>query len=299
LSGGAVSALIARWKQHVGIEYADQLRELAIALKKGGFSALQLAGAVRLKNIMDQIGVPEESLREFLTETYEACKGIGLQPYQIATYLGDLVAFSFMNSGGVRKIEISSSRTENLEGKIQEDEYEAKEEKAEEMEGEEEEEGEDEKDRYFTKVVPLFSQLPVYMANLKNEKIRLEGDIRKLRKSKNLTKNQCVSIMQNKDKMLKECNMAEEQLRWYEKARTELKKYDLSVDDIPEFVKSVRWIQDAGYAAAAIVSKFSNYADLQMACQDLELGILQIEKKKEELEQSITYLKESAPKIPP
>lgn len=293
LSEGAVSAIIVQWKQLVGIEYAEQLRELAVALRKGGFSVLELAGAVRLKNIMNQIGVGEESFREFLTETYNTCKKIGLQPYQIATYLGDLVAFGSANRRILRKSEFESSgRTDNLEaGQIGGDE-----EDEDEDQGEKEEEEEEEEERYGTKMVPLFSQLPEYMASLKDEKTSLEDDIAKLRKDKNRTRSQYITLKHSRDEMLKKYNMVEEQLKWYEDIRTELRKFGLSVDDIPVFVKSVRWIQDAGYPVTAIVTNFSNYADFQQTSNKLELDIAQNEKKNEELEQKNTFLEELAQK---
>lgn len=289
LSAGTVSAIIVQWRHLVGIEYADQLRELAVALRKGGFSALDLAGAIRLKNIMNQIGVGEEPLREFLTETYNTCKEIGLKPYQIAAYLRDLVAFGTSDRRRITKNELASpGERDSIEaGQIRGEK---------EDEDNEEEQAEGEEELYGTIMVPLFSQLPGYMAKLKDEKNRLEDNIKKLRKDKNLLNSQYASLERGRDEMLKKYNMVEEQLKWYVETRTELRKFGLSVDDVPKFVKSVRWIQDAGYSVAAIITNFSNYADLQHESNELEIDVVKKKKIKEDLQRTIASLEELAQK---
>lgn len=94
VSAGAVSSITAQWKQSVGAPLADQLRALAVVLRKMGYTASECGRGVRLANIMNKLGVDEESFESFITETYNRSKGIGLHPEQIATYLGDLVSFS-------------------------------------------------------------------------------------------------------------------------------------------------------------------------------------------------------------
>lgn len=130
LSGGAVSAIIARWKYLDGFELADQLRELAVALRKCGLSPVELADTVRLRNIMNRLGIDEESTTEFLSKTYNTCKAIGIQPHQIARYLADLVEFSLTNGRNLEKREIKTSgATESLTaGRREEEEEEEREE---------------------------------------------------------------------------------------------------------------------------------------------------------------------------
>lgn len=112
----------------------------------------------------------------------------------------------------------------------------------------------------------------------------MQDDIKELRRKKDLVENQYTLLKHNKDELLKSHNMVEEQLKWYEEIKAELRKFGLSVDVIPQFVKSVRWIQEAGYSVAAITANFLNYAELQQSSQALELEISQKEKRSKELE---------------
>ena len=292
LSGGAVSATVARWKQSMGVDYTDQLRELAVALKKGGFSSLELAGAVRLRNTLDQLGIDEESLMGFVTDVYNTCKEIGLQPHQIAACLGDLVTFFTIDGRiGMKKETRSSRRTTATEH--------ATEGAGQQEEKEEEVEREEEGNyyRYHIKnAVPLISQLPAYLADLKEEKIGLQYDIEKLRREKNLIESEKKSFEREKDEMLKKHNMTEEQLTWYDGVKAELRKSDLSIDDIPEFVKSVQWIQESGHNLGAIVHNFSSYAELMESSHNLEQDIFQMERRKNELEHDIFTLEGLAEK---
>jgi hypothetical protein len=50
LSGGGVTNIINEWKQGLGSSVADELRELAVALKKIGITPAQCALGSRVKD---------------------------------------------------------------------------------------------------------------------------------------------------------------------------------------------------------------------------------------------------------
>ena len=94
LSGGGVTNIINEWKQGLGSSVADELRELAVALKKIGITAAQCASGCRVEKIMINFGVKENGFEAFILEIYNRCKDLGLTPENISSHLKDLVEFS-------------------------------------------------------------------------------------------------------------------------------------------------------------------------------------------------------------
>jgi DNA repair exonuclease SbcCD ATPase subunit len=60
------------------------LRELGIMLRKSGITASQCAVGFRLASIMKELGVNQDNFGHFISETYNQCGEIGLQPKHIA-----------------------------------------------------------------------------------------------------------------------------------------------------------------------------------------------------------------------
>jgi hypothetical protein len=84
LSAGAVSNIINEWRNALTYPNADALRELGIMLRKSGITAYQCATGFRLASILKDLGVSEETFGHFVSEIYDRCKDIGLQPEFIA-----------------------------------------------------------------------------------------------------------------------------------------------------------------------------------------------------------------------
>lgn len=57
LSGGAVTNIVSSWKQRLGFAAAEELRELAVTLKKIGITAAQCAVGCRAAIMMNRLGV--------------------------------------------------------------------------------------------------------------------------------------------------------------------------------------------------------------------------------------------------
>ena len=84
LSAGSVTNIINDWRNDLTHPVADALRELGIMLRKSRITASQCALGFRLASIMTDLGVNEDAFRVFISEIYNHCKNIGLQPEFIA-----------------------------------------------------------------------------------------------------------------------------------------------------------------------------------------------------------------------
>jgi DNA-binding transcriptional MerR regulator len=94
VSYGAVTNIVNEWRYNLGFAVADELRQLAVTMRKVGITAAQCALGFRLATVMLRIGVKEDTLESFILDVYNRCKDIGLSPENIASYLTDLLEFS-------------------------------------------------------------------------------------------------------------------------------------------------------------------------------------------------------------
>jgi hypothetical protein len=84
LSAGSVSNIINDWRNDLTHPVADALRELGIMLRKSRITASECALGFRLASIIKELGVDEDTFRVFISEIYNHCKNIGLEPEYIA-----------------------------------------------------------------------------------------------------------------------------------------------------------------------------------------------------------------------
>jgi hypothetical protein len=94
LSAGAVTNLVNEWKRALGLGAADELRDLALTLKKVGITPAQCAVGFRAAMIMSKIGIKEDDTESFIIDIYNRCKDLGISPENIADHLKDLLEFS-------------------------------------------------------------------------------------------------------------------------------------------------------------------------------------------------------------
>ena len=66
-SSGAVTNIIDEWRQNLGIPIANDLRELAVTLKKIGITANQCAAGFRIAMILIKCGVGENEFLSFVS----------------------------------------------------------------------------------------------------------------------------------------------------------------------------------------------------------------------------------------
>ncbi len=94
LSAGAVTNTVAEWRQQLGFSAADELRDLAVSLKKIGVTSAQCAVGFRVAMMMNRLGVKEYNYESFMTDIYNRCNNLGLRPESISYYLTNLLEFS-------------------------------------------------------------------------------------------------------------------------------------------------------------------------------------------------------------
>jgi hypothetical protein len=94
LSAGGVTNIINEWRRGLSYPIADELRELATSFKKIGITATQSALGFRLATIMINLGVDEREFESFISQIYDNCKKLDLQPGKIVYYIEQLFKFS-------------------------------------------------------------------------------------------------------------------------------------------------------------------------------------------------------------
>jgi hypothetical protein len=66
-----------------------------------------------------------------------------------------------------------------------------------------------------------------------------------------------------RDQALQDEGMTAADLKWYSDLRAELRKYDIPVDDISKFTKTVDGIREYGYDVGKVISEFSESQSLE------------------------------------
>jgi transposase len=94
VSEGTVSNIIAEWRQKLGKEDADAIRELGINLKRLGIDHAQCAEGLRISSTMKKLGVIGNQFKSFINAVYKYCQRFGLTPEDIASLLQALINLS-------------------------------------------------------------------------------------------------------------------------------------------------------------------------------------------------------------
>ena len=258
LSEGSVSGIIADWRLMVGSDLADQLRELAIALRKRSLKPVECATALRIVNIMERLGVNDDSLENFISEIYLRCIEIGLDPKIISTYLAELVTFWPARIGN--KEEMVGLKQEKIEGYA---------------------------DREDSLVYGPFSEILSYIRKLKEEKVQLESEVYNLRTDvMNLNSKKTEAETQLK-KRLDENQITEKHLNWYVDVKSELKGSGMEVADVKEFVSAVKWVKENKVNLVQVIKQFPSSQILFRQVINLQDRIGQLERVETEMENAI------------
>ncbi len=94
LSEGGVTNIISEWKVGLSQPIADDIRELAVSLRKLGITAPECASGLRVAVMLQRLGVAEENFLSFISELYNQAREIGLTPGKIAQYIKELIDLS-------------------------------------------------------------------------------------------------------------------------------------------------------------------------------------------------------------
>ena len=98
ISTGTVSNIVDQWRNMIGSYDATSLRELALGLKKSGSSSVQCLNGLRIINLINQLGIDEDHVYDFLNKLYLGCRDQGVQSYEVASLVKEINAFPEINS---------------------------------------------------------------------------------------------------------------------------------------------------------------------------------------------------------
>jgi hypothetical protein len=95
ISAGAVTNIINGWRNGLGSYSADELRDMAITLRRIGISPTQCVAGFRVATILRRLGVQEDNFESFMSSVYtRCCNDLGLTPDRIGFYITNLLGFS-------------------------------------------------------------------------------------------------------------------------------------------------------------------------------------------------------------
>jgi len=236
LSAGAVTNIVNNWRQGLGFTAADELRDLAVTLKKVGITPAQCAAGFRVAMMMNRLGVKEDSFESFMSDVYSRCTSLGVTPENIALCLTDLLEFS--------------------------------------------------------KSIPI-SEIPHYIDQKKQEKMKLEGEIERLKEQMEDLKAQKSIAEELRDIALHNEKMTTANLKYYSDIREELKKYGIPVDDISQLAKVVNGIRRYGYDIQKVAEEFSNLQLLMFQFKNYTEEIAVLRQQVNSLKQERSYLQQT------
>ena len=98
MGNGTVYNIIQEWRNGIGVQKADRLRDIALQLKKTGLTVTDCATGLRILMIFKKYGIKEnddqEQLIYFLKEIYNKCQVVGFTSQQVFDYISDILKFS-------------------------------------------------------------------------------------------------------------------------------------------------------------------------------------------------------------
>ena len=77
ISGGAVTNIVNEWRQAIDFLVADELRELAVNLRKIGITPGECAIGCRISRLMKKLGIGNDQFQSFLSDIYKRSVELG------------------------------------------------------------------------------------------------------------------------------------------------------------------------------------------------------------------------------
>jgi hypothetical protein len=122
VSTGAVSSIVAEWKHAVGLDLANLIRDIGVTLRKLGMSPAQCATGLRVANLIDRIGLDEDSIEAFLSQVYTSLQESGVNPKHIARYVEGLASLlEGRNDNNIQQTAISLPEIDRIFEKMKRD----------------------------------------------------------------------------------------------------------------------------------------------------------------------------------
>jgi hypothetical protein len=222
LSTGTVTNIVREWSAGLEEAVADELREFALALRKLRITAPRSAVGARVAYMMSKIGLDEDDFYSFMSETYDRCVKLGLQPERLSHDLKLLT-------------DLSES-------------------------------------------VP-WDEIPAHIEKQTARKKHLEEEIQRLESVASEAKKRL-------DKALEDEAVTMKDLNDFSNFRREMNKHQVAMVDAPLTIRTINDVRELGYDMNTLVSKVSNFEQLQIVEKELKDFST---KRKDKLESDCKY----------
>jgi hypothetical protein len=77
ISGGAVTNIVNEWRQAINFPVADELRELAVNLRKISITPGECVIGCRVSRLMNKLGIGNDQFQSFLSDIYKRSVELG------------------------------------------------------------------------------------------------------------------------------------------------------------------------------------------------------------------------------
>lgn len=84
ISQGSVSNIIAASKNGLQDAEATDLRDLGVMMKRANLNPLQCASGFRMAQLLNKLGVDEDSFESYISNIHKRCCEIGIDPQNVA-----------------------------------------------------------------------------------------------------------------------------------------------------------------------------------------------------------------------
>ncbi|MFZ0895794.1 MAG: hypothetical protein WAZ77_14960, partial [Candidatus Nitrosopolaris sp.] len=91
LSTGTITNITNEWRSNLGYPVAEDLRELAVTLRKLRMDPSRCALGARIASMMKIFGLDEEEFDQFISVIYKDCITLGIKPNKVADNLKQLL----------------------------------------------------------------------------------------------------------------------------------------------------------------------------------------------------------------
>ena len=115
----------------------------------------------------------------------------------------------------------------------------------------------------FSNTALPFSKIPDYIKEKRNEKIKLEQEIEKLKAQIETLREQKVDAELIRDEALGDARITSLKLKWYTGLSEELRKYEIPVHDISKLLKLVDNTRQYDYDVEKVINEFSDLERLR------------------------------------
>jgi len=225
LSTGTITNIIREWSAGLEEAVADELREFALALRKLRITAPRCAVGARVAYMMSKLGLGEDAFHSFMSETYDRCAKLGLQPERLSHDLKLLT-------------DLSES-------------------------------------------VP-WDEIPAHIDEQIARKKNLEEEIQTLESVASEAKRRLASAMEDEAVTITDLNE-------FSNFRREMDKHQVAMVDAPLTIRTINDVRELGYDVNTLVSKVSNFEQLQIVEKELKISVDFSTKRKDKLESDCKY----------